>query len=90
MAGLGRLQRMVLEALSRHAATDPVAAELWPLTMRRLTAELLGPAPTRSERESLRQAIDALERRGLVETYWPPRGSMFGGRRVVLRPGEPS
>jgi hypothetical protein len=82
--GLGALQRKVLAALGQDATAD----RSLPMTMRRLARELYGPAPTPAQRETLRQAVGALERRGLVETWWPRRGAMVPGRRVRLRPGS--
>jgi DNA-binding PadR family transcriptional regulator len=47
-----------------------------------LARRLCGHPPTEVERSSINRALRRLEAEGLVVVHRPPRGSLFGGRRV--------
>jgi hypothetical protein len=82
--GLGSLQRQILTTLEQTGQ---------PLWLADLLRQLWGPQPTRSQEESTRRALTALEQRGLAWrafAEWETYADQQAGHRVkVWLPNQP-
>jgi hypothetical protein len=82
--GLGSLQRQILTTLEQAGQ---------PLWLADLLRQLWGPQPTRSQEESTRRALTALEQRGLAfraRAEWENYADQQAGHRVkVWLPNQP-